>query len=323
MTDRYSRIVQRVHEPWAIDPEVYGQIVALVHLRQAGITLTRPDIEARIGGNGADRPETNVVGGVGVLQIFGVVAQHMDLFGQISGGTSTTSLAGELRALRSDRAVKAILLAIHSPGGEVYGIDELATEMRESRRPDQPLIAIAHSKAMSAAYWLGAQADRFLATPGGDVGSIGIVTAHTDVSGAATKAGIATELISAGPYKTEGHPFGPLTDEGRANLQARVDHSYTKFVQAVAAGRGVTEAAVRTGFGLGRAVHAEDALRLGMIDAIATFDATLAALQKDSRAALRPPVSVTATAIPQEPQAATGTRRMPDAMWRALMETEC
>ena len=89
--------------------------------------------------------------------------------------------------------------------------------------------------------------------------------------------GVVTTLVSAGRYKTELRP-GPLSDEARAHMQSLVDNAYEMFVGAVAKGRGVTSAAVRNGFGEGRIVSAQEALRLGMVDRIATLDETIARL---------------------------------------------
>lgn len=320
--DRYSHIAQAVFDqPWAIEPSTYAKIVELVQLRNAGITLTREDVEARIGGEGRDRPETDIVGGVGVISCFGVIAQRMNLFASISGGTSTEQMTAEFRALRDDPKVKAILFAIDSVGGTVYGVEELATEIHESRGT-KPIIASASSLAASAAYWIGSQADRLLVTPGGDVGSIGVLSAHTDVSEAAQKNGIKTTFISAGKYKTEGNPYGPLSEDALAYRQKQVDATMTRFVRAVAAGRGVTEAAVRSGFGEGRLVNAADALKLGMVDGIETLDTTLARLQQAAPASAAVGTRIAQTER-QEPVAATrSARRMPEPMWRQLMESE-
>jgi len=324
--DRYSHITQAVFDqPWAIVPETFAKIVDLVQLRNAGITLTRADVEARIGGAGRDRPETEVVDGVGVVSMFGVIAQRMNLFASISGGTSTEQMAAEFRALLDDRDVRAILFAIDSPGGSVYGIDELASEIRASRGI-KPIIAHANPKAASAAYWLGAQADEFVVTPSGDVGSVGVVSAHTDLSGTAEKTGIKTTLISAGRYKTEDNPYEALSEEGRAYLQARVDETHARMVRAIAAGRKVSDATVRAGFGEGRVLGAEAALAAGMVDRIEPFEATLARLQGRARQApSAAPLRASADPVRQEPSAATratSTRRMPEALWRSLMESE-
>jgi len=106
-------------------------------------------------------------------------------------------------------------------------------------------------------------------------GSIGVFTAHEDLSKALAKEGIDVTLISAGKFKVENNPFEPLTDEGKAVLQARVDEAYAAFVKDVARGRGVSVADVRNGFGQGRALSAKDAKAAGLIDGIRTLDGTV------------------------------------------------
>jgi ClpP class serine protease len=90
--------------------------------------------------------------------------------------------------------------------------------------------------------------------------------------------GIDVTVLSAGKYKTEQLPFGPLSAEAQAFLQGRVDDAYGQFVKDVARGRNVTPAAVRGGFGEGRALGAKDAKAAGLIDRIATMDETLSRL---------------------------------------------
>jgi len=87
--------------------------------------------------------------------------------------------------------------------------------------------------------------------------------------------GIKTTLVSAGRYKTEGHPYGPLDEEARGEMQRRVDAFYDDFIQAVARNRGVRVPAVRNGFGLGRVVNAREAEAEGMVDGIMSLDEVL------------------------------------------------
>jgi signal peptide peptidase SppA len=139
-------------------------------------------------------------------------------------------------------------------------------------------VAQVNSLAASAAYWLASQADEIISIPSGTAGSIGVFTAHQDLSKALAQEGIDITLISAGKYKVEGNPFEPLTPEAKAVLQDRVDTAYAQFVKDVAQGRGVSQASVRDGYGQGRALGAKEALKAGLIDAIATMDQTLSRL---------------------------------------------
>ena len=115
-------------------------------------------------------------------------------------------------------------------GRAVGGIDELATELRAALAT---AVRPAHrGMAASAAYWIASQVP-LTVTPSGEVGSIGVIAEHWDESRAIDTAGHTT-VLSAGKYKTEGSPYGPLSDEALAHFQSRIDSYYSMFVAAVA-----------------------------------------------------------------------------------------
>jgi signal peptide peptidase SppA len=317
MADRYARIITLVQDmPWAILPAKLAAIKSLLQLRSAGLTLTAEDVRARLGGDPPTRQDPRINGaGVAVLPVFGVIAQRMDLFAEMSGGTSTETLARDFRTFRDNAQVKAIVLAVDSPGGGVYGIDELATEIRAARGL-KPIVAVADSVAASAAYWLASQADELIVTPGGQVGSIGVFTAHDDVSKMLDELGVTTTLISAGKYKVEANPFEPLSKDAKAALQATVDQYYARFLQAVAAGRHVSAAAVEAGYGQGRMLTSADALAAGMVDRIDTLDATIARLSAVAAASALSSLHATGTA--QEPVRVTAQDRRRQSQQLAL-----
>jgi ClpP class serine protease len=90
--------------------------------------------------------------------------------------------------------------------------------------------------------------------------------------------GIKVSLISAGKYKTEGMPYEPLSAEARASMQGMVNSFGDMFTNAVARNRGVGSYAVKNGFGEGRMVLAQDAVKAGMADGVATIEQTVARL---------------------------------------------
>jgi signal peptide peptidase SppA len=194
------------------------------------------------------------------------------LFG-MGGGLS--QFRDEFRAAMDDEEVSTVVLNIDSPGGLVDLVPEVAAEIRGARGA-KPIVAVANTRASSAAYWLASQADELAVTPSGEVGSVGVYLLHTDWSGANEKEGIAPTYISAGKFKTEANPDEPLTDDAREHLQALVDDSYGMFVSDVAAGRGVSEADVRGGFGEGRVLPAAMALDAGMVDSVETLEQVVA-----------------------------------------------
>lgn len=215
-------------------------------------------------------------GRVAVLPISGPLLPRggQSFFGSWRG---MDSIRGQLATLADDDDVSAIVLDIDSPGGTVAGTAETAAAVRAAAAKKK-VIAVANPLAASAAYWIGSQASEFVAAPGADLGSIGVLAMHTDISKALADAGVAVNVIRSAKYKGEGMPFSPLSDDTRAFMQSKVDDAHSDFVRDVAAGRGVTQTAVRENFGEGRVVNATSAVKRGMADRIGTLDSVVAGL---------------------------------------------
>jgi len=283
---KYSHIARYVAEtPWAILPSKLTELLGVLAFRAAGHEFTAEEIKARLGEGGASL-ESRAEGerrppagsrDVAIIPIRGVIAHRMGSMDDSSGGTSCERIAAMLRAVVGDPNIATIVFDVDSPGGTVTGMAELAAEVFAARETKH-LISVANGMICSAAYDIASQAHEIVSIPSGVVGSIGVFTAHEDLSAALEKEGITITLISAGKYKTENNPFEPLTEEGRAILQSRVDAAYTQFVKDVARGRGVSSADVRKGYGEGRALQAKDAKAAGLIDRIATMDEVIGKL---------------------------------------------
>jgi signal peptide peptidase SppA len=157
----------------------------------------------------------------------------------------------------------------------VPGTEELSNEIRSLRGGEKPIIAHVNSLAASAAYWIAASADEIVVTPSGRAGSIGVYTAHDDISVALEKRGIKRTYISAGKHKVEGNETEPIGKDTLAHIQDGVNRSYSRFVAAVAEGRGTTVGKVEDGYGQGRTFFAEALMDRGMVDRIATLEQTL------------------------------------------------
>lgn len=265
--------------PWAILPEKLLMLESLLLSYIAGedLTLERDALEA------AERPQSAIfsaqgnargISNVAILPIFGTIVPRGNLMSAASGMTSAETLGKQFQDLIEDPQIDAIVLDINSPGGQVGGVDELSAQIYNARGI-KPIKAIANHLAASAAYWIGTAADELAITPSGMVGSIGVFAEHRDLSGALDQAGIKVSLISAGKYKTEGNPFGPLSEEAAAAMQTRVNEVYDAFVEALARNRGVALETVRDDFGGGRIVGSAQALALGMADRIATLGETI------------------------------------------------
>jgi signal peptide peptidase SppA len=277
MNERYQRVTKFVTQhPWAIIPDRLDALLEVLALRAEGRVLTDQEIQARLSAAPAP-PGRRTVQAVAVVPVFGILAHRMNLMTQMSGGTSTEELAGAVEGLVADPDIQAILLDVDSPGGSVFGVQELADRIYKARGT-KPIVAIANATAASAAYWVASQADQVLVTPSGQIGSIGVVAVHQDRSKQAELLGVRHTFVTAGKFKAAGNDMEPLDEATRADMQRRVDQYYGAFVQAVARGRGVPVAEVRDGFGEGRVVSAGDAVRLGMADGVGSLDHVLGRL---------------------------------------------
>jgi signal peptide peptidase SppA len=275
--------------PWALMPERLQAMSGILTRWSAGEppsdeTLFQVNTDRVLRDSRKQMAAASAGSGIAVLPLYGVVTQRGNMVDDISGpgSTSTQQFAAVLRQMLADDTVGQILIDIDSPGGSVYGVAELASEIVKARA-QKPVIAVANSLAASAAYWLGCSASEFYVTPGGEVGSIGVWQAHFDYSKALEEDGVKPTLISAGKFKVEGNPYVPLDEQAQAFMQSRVDDYYNAFVEAVAIGRGVSVNDVRTGMGEGRVLGADAALALNMVNGIASFDDVLAKMQANIR----------------------------------------
>lgn len=287
---KYERILGFLAaKPWAMEQSALHAMTEYVCARAAGTEL-EPTLETfeadRMGGTpwfadigAAVGPQTagavaRRAGRVAVLPVRGTILHRLSGMQAMSGGTGLETLARTFVGLRDDPQVKAIILDIDSPGGSVDGLPEMADLIRGSRGA-KPIVSQVNVRAASAAYWLAVQADEVAVTPSGDVGSIGVITVHEDVSAMLEALGVKETVIASTPYKAEGHPYGPLSEEAHAAITTDVMAFDAMFHDAVAAGRGVKEGTVRSEFGQGRMVLAKDAVSRGMADRVATMEQTL------------------------------------------------
>jgi len=292
-------------QPWALRPEVMAAYAAVLARRVATKEGIVPRVPRAMEDEGIEPPGPTTVmskvgggetrgGSIAVIPIRGTIVQRADQLGLCEGGTSTEDISQALRMAMSDPAVSQVILHQHSPGGSVYGVQELGEEIREARK-EKPIVGFVSSLSASACYWIGAQCSELYVTPGGEVGSIGVWSAHQNIKAYLEKEGVDIKLISAGKFKTEGHPYDALSEEAEAFMQSRVNDYYAAFTEAVAKGRGVPVSQVREGMGQGRVLGAQAALAEKMVDGVMTFQEVIRKMQRDARSA-RPGRSARANA---------------------------
>lgn len=290
--------------PWAIEPSKLSAIVDVVVHRAFVGALPRERVEAAMAekrtspvvfataagdllpaaemtGAATSRPPSGARNVTAVLPIYGTLLPRASQMDEDSGLVSVNSLRATFRALVADPEVAAILLDLDTPGGSVGFIQEFGAEIRAARAK-KPIGAVANPNSASAGYWLMTQATPGLqyVSPSGQIGSVGVITAHEDISRELEQKGVAVSLItsSKAPFKAEGNPYEPLGSAARAEAQSRVDSYHADFRRAVAAGRGVSVDVVDEQFGGGRVFRAADAVARQMADHVGTFEDALTAV---------------------------------------------
>lgn len=226
------------------------------------------DTNARL----ADHPgiswEENIVSGSGtgkIVQLFvsGVISGEPSAAGAPS---MSEVLAEQLRRVEEDPSVKALVLRINSPGGEVVATDELHTRLLRLKQVRRiPIVVSMGSTAASGGYYLATAGDAIFANPNTLTGSLGVIFNLLNYSEAANKLGVHQFAIKSGRFKDIGSPFRPLTTPERQIFQSLVNESYQKFVDVIVKGRNLSRQRVLE-IADGRVYSGEQAKRLGLID---------------------------------------------------------
>lgn len=185
---------------------------------------------------------------------YGIAIADMQELGQV------------ISALDEDPAISEIVLEIDSPGGAVIGTQSLGEVINAT---STPIRTEARGVLGSAAYWIASQSDSISAAPDAMVGSIGVFTYAYDMSAMAEGMGIKVHVISTGGVKGAGVPGAPISDEALADMQRIVDTAGSRFVEAVASGRGMTEDEAKA-LATGQVYFGPEAQALGLVDEIIT-----------------------------------------------------
>ena len=204
---------------------------------------------------GGDRHYT-VGNGVGLLEIKGIIIDSQETVKQLND-------------LRKDDRVKAVVLRIDSPGGVVGPSQEIHAEIKKLAKKKKVVVSMG-SVAASGGYYIATAANYIFANPGTITGSIGVLMRFSNMEGLMGKIGMKAFTLKTGKFKDVGSPAHSMSKSERAMLQAVIDNAHSQFVRAVAEGRKLPEAEVRT-IADGRIFTGEQALALKLVDRIGTL----------------------------------------------------
>lgn len=196
---------------------------------------------------------------IAVLYATGEIAEG------VKSGINCEKLVPLIVSLADDDNVKGLVMRVNSPGGSVFGSDQIGEALSYFKSTGKPYAVSMGDYAASGGYWISCEADRIYADPLTITGSIGIFGLIPNISGLAEKLGIHAETVSTNPNANFPSLFKEMTPAQRAVMQAYVDKGYDQFVKRVAKGRKMPESKVRL-IAEGRVWDAGKALELDLID---------------------------------------------------------
>lgn len=178
-------------------------------------------------------------------------------------------LGAMVEMLEEHETVEAVVLDINSPGGQVDGLFEFVSTLKNCVKP---LYAYCEGLCASAAFALSTAATKIYATPSTQIGSVGVMTVITDWSKYMKNLGVEQTVMRSEHAKKKN--LDPTSDEGKAEIQKALNEVERMLIEEIANNRGVTAEDVIAKFGQGLLFFSEQAKGLGMIDEIVPdFDA--------------------------------------------------
>lgn len=178
----------------------------------------------------------------------------------------------ELEFAKNDDDVKAIVLRVNSPGGEVGATDSLYLAIEKFKKDsNKPVIVWMEHTAASGAFWISMAGDRILANKLCMTGSIGVYMNAISIQGLLEEWKIRAETIKTGEFKDTGSLFRDLDEKGRAELQKMIDAWFAAFREVILRHRKITSEELDK-IDDGRVFLATEALKLGLIDEIGSLD---------------------------------------------------
>ncbi|MDR0352646.1 MAG: signal peptide peptidase SppA [Opitutaceae bacterium] len=207
---------------------------------------------------------------VAVVYAEGTIVDGHGAPGEIGG----ERFAREIRRLRQDDGVAAIVLRVNSPGGSASASEHIQRELRVAARA-KPVIVSMGTYAASGGYWISAYGDRIFAGPGTITGSIGVFGVQFEIQRLSNNLGVTYDSVKTGKFADALTITRPKTEEELAVIQRMVDWIYDEFVGKVADARGIARERVHE-IAQGRVWSGAEALRLGLVDEIGGLDDAIA-----------------------------------------------
>jgi len=190
---------------------------------------------------------------------------------QAPGMVGSDTLAQQLRDLRFDDDVKAVVLRIDSPGGSVFASEVIRREVEALKKAGKPVVASMSSLAASGGYYIAMDADRIVASPATLTGSIGIFAMFPTFHRTLEKVGVHVDGVGTTALAGEFRADRPIGEPAREILQQSIENGYREFIGHVAAARKKPLEEIDA-IAQGRVWSGTDAKKLGLVDELGGYE---------------------------------------------------
>ncbi len=194
---------------------------------------------------------------IGVVELTGVI-------------TSSEEIVRQIKKYRDDKSIRGILLRVDSPGGAVVPSQEMYEEVRKTREA-KPVIVSMGSLAASGGYYVAVGGSRLVANRGTLTGSIGVIGEFLQLREAMDKLGIDMKTIKSGRLKDAGSSSKKMNPDEEKYFQTLMDDVHSQFISVVERERKMKHSDI-IGIADGRVFTGEQAVKLGLVDTIGTFE---------------------------------------------------
>ncbi len=219
---------------------------------------------------------------VAVLYAVGTIVSGRGGFDATDGAlVGSDAFVEEIRRIKDDSSIRAVVLRIDSPGGSTVASDVIWRELTLLRQddPERPLVVSMGDLAASGGYYIATPADEIVAQPSTLTGSIGIFVGKFALGQGLEKFGVTTQVVTAGRNADIYSPFTPFTGEQRTRVQAFLDDFYQGFVAKVAMSRKKTPQEIDA-VAQGRVWTGAQARERGLVDRLGGLDVAIAAAKE-------------------------------------------
>ena len=204
---------------------------------------------------------------IAVIDVKGTITSDSESFGSLVANSK--QIVKLIRAAKDDDSVKAIIIDLDTPGGEVTASDEIYHELKLCGKP---VVAMMNTLAASGGYYVACGANKIVANKFTMTGSIGVIMSTVDVSALLDWAKIKPEFYTSGKMKAMLNPALPTTEEEAKVVQALVMDAYKEFAGIVSEARKIPLEKITDGeLGDGRVFDGEQALANGLVDQLGYF----------------------------------------------------